>query len=56
VDKLEGLFDPQAFYGKTSFWSFTVGARFTWGTPMHRMGRYGAALPEPMPHTHGEVM
>jgi len=56
VDKLEGLFDPQAFYGKTSFWSFTVGARFTWGMPMHRMGRYGAALPEPMPHTHGEVM
>jgi hypothetical protein len=56
VDKLEGLFDPEAFYGETSFWSLTIGARIAFGMPMHRMGRYGAALPEPMSHNHGEVM
>jgi hypothetical protein len=38
-----GLFDPQTFYGKTSFWSFNLGARLNLGMPMHRMGRYGVA-------------
>jgi hypothetical protein len=56
VDRLDGLFDPEAFYGRTSFWSLTIGVRITFGTPMHRMGRYGAALPASMQHTHGEVM
>jgi hypothetical protein len=39
----EGLFDPQSFYGKTSFWSITFGARLNLGMAMHRMGRYGVA-------------
>jgi hypothetical protein len=39
----EGLFDPQSFYGKTSFWSITLGARLSVGMAMHRMGRYGVA-------------
>jgi hypothetical protein len=38
-----GLFDVQSFYGKTSFWSMSVGARLTLGMPLHRMGRYGVA-------------
>jgi hypothetical protein len=38
-----GLFDPESFYGKTSFWSLTVGARLSVGMPLHRMGRYGVA-------------
>jgi hypothetical protein len=36
-----GLFDPQSFYGKTSFWSITLGTRLSLGMAMHRMGRYG---------------
>ena len=38
-----GLFNPQSFYGKTSFWSVGVGARLNIGLPVHRMGRYGVA-------------
>jgi len=38
-----GLFDTQSFYGKTSFWSVSVGARLSLGMPLHRMGRYGVA-------------
>jgi hypothetical protein len=38
-----GLFDTQTFYGKTSFWSVSVGARLSLGMPLHRMGRYGVA-------------
>jgi hypothetical protein len=38
-----GLFDPQSFYGKTSFWSISAGVRLDLGMPMHRMGRYGVA-------------
>jgi hypothetical protein len=38
-----GLFDAQSFYGKTSFWSISVGARLSLGMPLHRMGRYGVA-------------
>ena len=38
-----GLFDPTSFYGKTSFWSFSIGARLSFGMPLHRMGRYGVA-------------
>jgi hypothetical protein len=39
----EGLFDPQSLYGKTSFWSISLGARLNVGMAMHRMGRYGVA-------------
>jgi hypothetical protein len=38
-----GLFDPQAFYGKTSFWALSAGVRLGLGMRMHRMGRYGVA-------------
>jgi hypothetical protein len=38
-----GLFDVRSFYGKTSFWSVSLGARLSLGMHMHRMGRYGVA-------------
>jgi hypothetical protein len=38
-----GLFDVRSFYGRTSFWSLSIGARLTLGMPLHRMGRYGVA-------------
>jgi hypothetical protein len=38
-----GLFNPEVFYGKSSFWSLSLGARLSAGLPMHRMGRYGVA-------------
>jgi hypothetical protein len=53
VTRIEGLFDPETFYGRSTFWSLTVGARIRLGMRMHRMGRYGAALPAaPMTHSH----
>jgi hypothetical protein len=38
-----GLFDVQSFYGKSSFWSISIGLRLNAGMRMHRMGRYGVA-------------
>jgi hypothetical protein len=38
-----GLFNARSFYGKSSFWSLSVGARLNPGMPLHRMGRYGVA-------------
>jgi hypothetical protein len=38
-----GIFDARSFYGKTSFWSITLGAQLNLGMPLHRMGRYGVA-------------
>jgi hypothetical protein len=38
-----GLFNAKLFYGKTTFWSFSLGARISFGMPVHRMGRYGVA-------------
>lgn len=38
-----GLFDPESFYGKSSFWSISAGVRLDLGMLMHRMGRYGVA-------------
>ncbi|HET6778637.1 MAG TPA: hypothetical protein VFH26_07090 [Gemmatimonadales bacterium] len=38
-----GVFDVRSFYGKTSFWSLSLGARLSLGMPLHRMGRYGVA-------------
>jgi hypothetical protein len=43
IHRVNGLFDPQVFYGKESFWSLTLGLRLGLGMPMHRMGRYGVA-------------
>jgi hypothetical protein len=38
-----GVFDVRSFYGKTSFWSLSLGVRLSLGTGLHRMGRYGVA-------------
>jgi hypothetical protein len=38
-----GVFDVRSFYGRTSFWSASVGLRVSLGMPLHRMGRYGVA-------------
>jgi hypothetical protein len=38
-----GIFDVRSFYGKTSFWSASLGVRLSVGMSMHRMGRYGVA-------------
>jgi hypothetical protein len=43
ADVGSGLFDVRSFYGKTSFWSVSLGARLSLGMPLHRMGRYGVA-------------
>lgn len=39
-------FDPVAFYGRDTFWSVSAGVRLAFGVRLHRMGRYGVALPE----------
>ena len=39
----EGSSMSRSFYGRTSFWSVSVGVRLGLGMPMHRMGRYGVA-------------
>jgi hypothetical protein len=51
-----GLFDPETFYGKTSFWSISLGARLSVGFPMHRMGRYGVAQDTATGATHHHHM
>ena len=38
-----GLFDARSFYGRTSFWSVSMGVRLNLGMSLHRMGRYGVA-------------
>jgi hypothetical protein len=38
-----GLFDIEDLYGNDHIWSISVGVRLAAGSPMHRMGRYGAA-------------
>ena len=47
-----GSFDPQLFYGRDTFWTVSAGVRIGWGTRLHRMGRYGAAV-ERNPGSHG---
>ena len=48
-----GLFDIRALYGRTSFWSLTIGLRAAAGAPMPRMGRYAAAVgPYDTRHSH----
>jgi hypothetical protein len=39
-----GVFDPLAFYGRTSGFSISVGLRLGAGMRVHRMGRYAPAL------------
>ena len=48
-----GLFDTKSFYGKTSFWSVSLGARLSLGMPLHRMGRYGVAQDTANPRANG---
>jgi hypothetical protein len=43
ADVGEGLFNAASFYGKTSFWTVTLGVRLAIGMAIHRMGRYGVA-------------
>jgi hypothetical protein len=38
-------FVPRDFYGTTSIWSASIGVRVALGTMIHRMGRYGVAMP-----------
>jgi len=38
-------FVPQDFYGSTSIWSASIGLRLGIGSMAHRMGRYGAGVP-----------
>ena len=42
-------FDPDAFYGRSTFWTVALGVRLSWGMRLHRMGRYGAAAAAPHP-------
>ncbi len=51
-----GLFDARSWYGKTSFWSASLGVRLSLGMPLHRMGRYGVAqdTAHPMERGHHE--
>ncbi|HET7111411.1 MAG TPA: hypothetical protein VFI41_11075 [Gemmatimonadales bacterium] len=46
-------FDPVAIYGRDTFWSITAGVRVGLGMRLHRMGRYGVALPEMPAHDAG---
>jgi hypothetical protein len=39
----QGLFDVGSVYGKTWFWSLSLGLRLGLGQSLHRMGRYGVA-------------
>ncbi len=48
-----GLFDVRSLYGKTSFWSASVGLRLRFGMPMHRMGRYGVVQDTADPRGRG---
>jgi hypothetical protein len=43
-------FVPRDFYGASAIWSVSFGVRFGIGHAMHRMGRYGAALPNALDH------
>jgi hypothetical protein len=52
VTRLGGLFEPAALYRRTTFWTLTLGVRIAIGMPLHRMGRYGAALPAAQPRHH----
>ncbi|HTO72480.1 MAG TPA: hypothetical protein VMJ30_01615, partial [Gemmatimonadales bacterium] len=36
-----GIFDPEVFYGGSTFWRLAIGARLSWRMKGHRMGRYG---------------
>ena len=39
-------FDPRQFYGSDRIWTFSIGARLSFGMSHMRMGRYGVAVGE----------
>lgn len=48
-----GVFDAQAFYGRTRVRTVSSGVRLTLGAPMWRMGRYGVVAPVMTDPEHG---
>lgn len=48
VTSITGIFDPTTFYGRNDLSMLSVGLRMSAGDAMHRMGRYGAAMPGAM--------
>ncbi|HEY2804963.1 MAG TPA: hypothetical protein VGI92_03805 [Gemmatimonadales bacterium] len=54
VTTLTGVFDPVQWYGRNDLWMLSVGLRIGAGSPMHRMGQYGAAMAGPM-HSMNEM-
>jgi hypothetical protein len=46
------VFDVSQTYGRTSFWTWTLGLRMDFGGGTHRMGRYGAARNAALSHQH----
>ena len=47
-----GLFDVEGLYGRSDFWTLSLGLRMDLGSPMPRMGRYGAARGVFKAHIH----
>jgi len=52
VSMLDGLFNPQDLYGRSTFWSVTAGLRLRLPGGEHRMGRYGVLDSRPADHQH----
>jgi hypothetical protein len=52
IAPVAGAFEIEPFYGDDRWWSWTLGLRLSGGGPMHRMGRYGAALAPDMDIDH----
>jgi len=48
-------FDPRQFYGSSSLWSISAGAKLTFGMRHMRMGRYGVATARDMGPTMDEM-
>ena len=49
IKTLSGLFDPNTVYGRTTFWTLSLGLRLGWGMAGHRMGHYGVPMKTAMP-------
>lgn len=49
-------FDPETFYGRSTFWSLSAGVRVGWGARLHRMGRYGVAAEDGVTGAHSHRM
>lgn len=51
-DRVRDLFQAERFYGSRHIWSVSLGGRMAAGTPHHRMGRDGVAVPPGVPPHH----